>query len=124
MEEAEYCDRIALMYRGKLIALGTPQELKTGMMTEQILDIDCPRPHEVMDDLAALDEVREVALFGAGLHVVVTDADAAKKAIAAECERRGLKLQRIEQITPGMEDVFVSLIEAEDRKESNARAAS
>jgi ABC-2 type transport system ATP-binding protein len=124
MEEAEYCDRIALMYRGKLIALGTPQELKTGMMTEQILDIDCPRPHEVMDDLAALDEVREVALFGAGLHVVVADADAAKKAIAAECERRGLRLQRIEQITPGMEDVFVSLIEAEDRKESNARAAS
>lgn len=124
MEEAEYCDRMALMYRGKIIALGTPQELKTGMMSEQILDIQCPRPHEVMDDLAALPEVREVALFGAGLHVVVTDAEAAKAAIAAECKRRGLDLQHIEQIMPGMEDVFVSLIEAEERKQSQTKAAS
>ncbi|GMV94241.1 MAG: hypothetical protein AMXMBFR82_40190 [Candidatus Hydrogenedentota bacterium] len=124
MEEAEYCDRMALMYRGKIIALGTPQELKTNMMADQILDIQCPRPHEVMDDLAALPEVREVALFGAGLHVVVADAEVAKKAIEAECKRRGLNLQHIEQITPSMEDVFVSLIEAEERKETNAKAAS
>ena len=124
MEEAEYCDRIALIYRGKMIALGTPQELKTGMMADHILEIQCPHPHEVMDDLAALPEVREVALFGAGLHVVVADADIAKRAIAAECERRGLQLQQIEQITPSMEDVFVSLIEAEDRKEPAVERAS
>jgi ABC-2 type transport system ATP-binding protein len=124
MEEAEYCDRIALIYRGKMIALGTPQELKTGMMTDQILDIQCPRAHEVMDDLASLPEVREVALFGAGLHVVVADAEFAKRAIAAECHRRGLQLRQIEQITPSMEDVFVSLIEAEDRKEPAEAQAS
>jgi len=124
MEEAEYCDRIALIYRGKMIALGTPQELKTGMMADQILEIQCSHPHEVMDDLAALPEVREVALFGAGLHVVVADAELAKRAIAAECERRGLRLQQIEQITPSMEDVFVSLIEAEDRKEPAVERAS
>jgi len=120
MEEAEYCDRIALIYRGKLIALGTPQELKTSVMQEKILNVQCPRPQDVMDYLQSLPEVREVALFGAGLHVVVHDAETAIRAIQVECKRRNLRLATIETITPTMEDVFVSLIEAEDRKEAAA----
>ncbi|MCC6488558.1 MAG: ABC transporter ATP-binding protein [Candidatus Hydrogenedentes bacterium] len=118
MEEAEYCDRLALIYRGKMVALGSPLELKTGLMREQILEVHCPHAHEVMEHLAKLPEVQEVALFGAGLHVVVRDAEAAQRAIQAECKRRELHLGHVERITPGMEDVFVSLIEAEDRREA------
>lgn len=118
MEEAEYCDRLALIYRGKMVALGSPLELKTGLMREEILEVQCPHAHEVMEHLANLPEVQEVALFGAGLHVVVRDAEAAQRAIQAECARRELHLGHVERITPGMEDVFVSLIEAEDRREA------
>ncbi|MCX7050129.1 MAG: ATP-binding cassette domain-containing protein [Candidatus Sumerlaeota bacterium] len=118
MEEAEYCDRVALIYRGAMIALGTPRELKTQRMRDHILDVRCPRPQDVMDRLAAAPGVREVALFGAGLHAVVEDEEAGERAIRHEMERLGAPLDNIERITPSMEDVFVSLIEEVDRKEA------
>lgn len=118
MEEAEYCDRLALIYQGNIVALGTPAELKTKVMREAILDIRCPRPFAIMDAIAALPGVREVALFGSGLHAVVRDPDEAGRRIRMELERLGVSLERMEQVVPSMEDVFVALIEETDRKES------
>jgi ABC-2 type transport system ATP-binding protein len=120
MEEAEYCDRLALIYRGIIVATGTPLELKTERMREQILSIRIQRPQDVMDRIAAVDGVSSVALFGAGLHAVVEDAESAGKAIAAELASLGLKPDAIEKILPSMEDVFVSLIEEADRGKSAA----
>lgn len=117
MEEAEYCDRIALIFQGKIIANGTPLELKTEMMHEQILDVQCPYPQNVIEQLERLPEVRDVALFGAGLHAVVDDAGKAKDAIIRELQKIGHSFSRIEKITPTMEDVFISLIEEVEHKE-------
>ncbi len=111
MEEAEYCDRLALIYRGKLIALGAPRQLKSERMRDRILNVRCPRPQDFLDLLAALPEVREAALFGAGLHCVVGAAD--DEALRAA----GVEADSIEPIVPSMEDVFVSLIEETDRNE-------
>ncbi|HBG19549.1 MAG TPA: multidrug ABC transporter ATP-binding protein, partial [Desulfobulbaceae bacterium] len=44
MEEAEYCDRIALIYGGRMIAAGSPLELKTEVMQDKIIDLRCPEP--------------------------------------------------------------------------------
>ncbi|MCX6645694.1 MAG: ATP-binding cassette domain-containing protein [bacterium] len=118
MEEAEYCDRVALIFRGGIVAIGTPMELKTERMREQILDVQCPSPQDVIENLEKLPDVHEVALFGVGLHIVVDDAASAEKAIRAEFERIGHPLGHIEKIMPGMEDVFVSLIEEVVRKEN------
>lgn len=115
MEEAEYCDRLALIYRGNIVALGTPAELKTRIMKDTILDILCASPQNVMEYIAVLPEVREVALFGAGLHAVVEEATGAIQAIRRELEVREVEIERIEQVLPSMEDVFVSLIEEVDR---------
>ena len=115
MEEAEYCDRLAMIYQGRLVALGTPLELKTEVMTEEILDIRCPEAQRVRDHLAALPEVRDAALFGDGLHLVTPDAAAAGRAVRAELDRLGVAPVQIQKILPGMEDVFVALIEAVDR---------
>jgi ABC-2 type transport system ATP-binding protein len=112
MEEAEYCDRLALIYRGELIAAGTPAELKSTRMTDAILDIQCSSPQDVMEEIAALPSIREVALFGRGLHAVVARGDEAA-AIAALSGRFDA---RVTPISPTMEDVFVSLIEARDRQ--------
>ena len=116
MEEAEYCDRIAMIYRGRMIALGTPTELKTRHRRETILDVRCPSPQQVLPAIAALPEVRDTALFGAGLHVVCTDAAAATAAVGRVLAAAGITAERIEPVVPGMEDVFVSLIEAEDHQ--------
>jgi ABC-2 type transport system ATP-binding protein len=116
MEEAEYCDRVALIYRGRMIALGTPRELKNQLTGETILSLRCPRPQDLMEDLASLDGIRDVALFGAGLHLKVDKADAAKGKIRALTDTMGLPRVTVETIDPGMEDVFVSFIEQADRR--------
>ena len=115
MEESEYCDRLGIIYRGELIALGTPRELKTRHMPEAVLEIDCARPNDAMGVIERLPEVKEVALFGRGLHAVAADAAAAAPAIRTALAATGFGLDRIEPITPTLEDVFVSLIEAHDR---------
>jgi ABC-2 type transport system ATP-binding protein len=115
MEEAEYCDRIALIYRGRMIAMGTPLALKTRQMQEQILDVRCDRPQEMTQVLSHLPGIRDVSLFGAGLHVVTLDATLAEQAVRQKFEALGISRYAIEKILPGMEDVFISLIEADDR---------
>ncbi len=117
MDEAEYCGRIGLIHRGELIADGAPAELKTELMRDDVLDVLCDRPQDAMDEIARLTGVREVALFGKGLHVVAEDAMAAAAAVRCRLEERGYHVTRVERIAPSLEDVFVSLIEARDRTE-------
>ncbi|MBI2511646.1 MAG: ABC transporter ATP-binding protein [Opitutae bacterium] len=114
MEESEYCDRLGIVYRGELIALGTPRELKTEHMPEAVLEIDCDRPNDAMLVVERLPSVKEVALFGKGLHAVAADPVAAEPAIRDALAGGGFRLARIERIVPTLEDVFVSLIEARD----------
>lgn len=118
MDEAEYCDRLGLVYRGELIALGTPEELKTRFMQETILEVACRAAHEVMGDLEQVAAVKEVALFGRALHVVVRPGQDAVPPVREALARLGRPDARIEPIVPSLEDVFVSLIEARDRAES------
>ena len=118
MDEAEHCDRLALIYRGELIAIGTPQSLKTDGIAEEILEVICERPQdaiEVIERTEPAEGIRSVALFGQGLHVVVPDAGAAAPVLRRLLEQSGYPVSRIEPIAPSMEDVFVSLIERHDR---------
>ena len=115
MDEAEYCDRLGLMDRGELIAVGTPQSVKTDLMDDDILDVVCQRPQDAIADMEQLASVKEVALFGRGLHVVVENANAATTDIRKLLEDKSFAIERIEKISPTLEDVFVSLIEARDK---------
>jgi len=121
MDEAEHCDRLALLYRGELIASGTPQALKSEVMAEAILEIICDRPEDAIELIEAIEKteftslVRGAALFGQGLHAAVRNAAVAAPALRRLLEQRGHRVSRIEPITPSMEDVFVSLIERHDR---------
>jgi ABC-2 type transport system ATP-binding protein len=112
MDEAEYCDRLALMYRGKVIALGTPAELKSEMAGHTLMQLDSSDPLKTMRALEGMAGVSDVAVFGGGLHVTLADPGAAGQIR----ERLGTGLKRLEQIEPSMEDVFVALIESEERK--------
>ncbi|WP_298439266.1 ABC transporter ATP-binding protein [Geobacter sp.] len=124
MDEAEYCDRLALIYRGELIALGTPEELKTERMTEEIVEVACDHPQELLEELETIPGVQHAALFGRGLHVVTGNARAAVPALGELLAARGVTADRIEKIVPSLEDVFVSLIEARDREEGAQREFS
>jgi len=116
MDEAEYFDSICLIYQGKIIAQGTPAQLKKEVMREQILGITCNHPQDMMEIIRTLPEVKEAALFGRGMHIVVEDAgDAMKAKLLETIVGNGGSLDTIEKIDPSLEDVFVSLIESHDR---------
>ncbi len=118
MEEAEYCDRLGLIYRGELIAAGTPHELKTRFMQDDIIEVQCERPQEAVPVLREIDGVKDATLFGKGLHVVVErQADGVIPAIKHRLAERNVSVWRAERIVPSLEDVFVSLIEVRDRRE-------
>ena len=112
---------MALIYRGRIIALGTPDELKREHMPEDVLEVAVDRPVESLELLVKEPVVREAALFGKLLHVVVTDASADIPAVRAALQRAGIRVDRMEKILPSLEDVFVSLIEAEDRAEARRK---
>jgi ABC-2 type transport system ATP-binding protein len=117
MDEAEYCDRLGLIYRGELVALGEPERLKHELMAEEVLEVFCEHPETAMVEIEKLPGVKEAALFGRGLHVVADDGKAAANEIRELLGRNGWRLERMEKIVPSLEDVFVSLIEARDRAE-------
>ncbi len=117
MEEAEYCDRLGLIYRGALIALGTPAELKTSIMQETVLEVVCDNPQEAIAVVEGIPGVREAALFGTALHVVAEGDTDLTSAVVAALERGGFSVAKAGRITPSLEDVFVSLIEARDRQQ-------
>ena len=116
MDEAEYCHRLALMYRGKVIALGTPAELKAGLTEHSLLNLDSSDPLDTMRALEGLEGVRDVAVFGGGLHVTVDDVEATTARVRERLGAQGIEVRKLAQIEPSMEDVFVALIEAEERK--------
>jgi len=118
MDEAEYCDRLGLIYRGELIALGSPEELKSAQMGEEIVEVLCDRPQDAMGPIEELPGVRHAALFGRGLHVVVESAAEGIPSIAGKLTEAGFRHTEPEKIAPSLEDVFVSLIEARDRQEA------
>ncbi|MBS1875604.1 MAG: ABC transporter ATP-binding protein [Acidobacteria bacterium] len=116
MDEAEYCHRVALMYRGKVVALGTPDELKDSLSSHHILALETTDVLAAMTALETVPGVIESAVFGAGLHINVQSAEAGIPAIRQRLAADGIDAGRLELIRPSMEDVFVAMIEEEDRR--------
>jgi len=116
MDEAEYCHRLALIYRGKLIALGVPDQLKRDLHSHKLLQLET---NDLLGTMRALEKqpgILDVAVFGAGLHVNVDDQAAAAERIRRALEALHIRIKRLDPIQPSMEDVFVGLIEAEEQK--------
>jgi ABC-2 type transport system ATP-binding protein len=109
MDEAERCHRVALMHAGKLLALDSVPELKRVFPRGTIVEVSCGHPAQAMAKLELLPGVREVALFGNGLHVVLSE-----PAVASTLERSlvasGCEDATVRAISPSLEDVFIRVI--------------
>ncbi len=115
MDEAEYCNRIALINGGRLVALGSPSELKRSAIRGEILLIEGDDPGAMLEALEGAPPARDVAPFGSSLHVVVDDAARDRAAIVERLAARGLATTRIEPIKATLEDVFVQLVAGQGR---------
>lgn len=109
MEEAEYCNRLALIYRGKMVALGTPSELKQKSMQGELLLVECEPLGPAVEALQSAPAVMDAAVFGSALHLVVSEAVSAIPEVRKYLADRGIVARRVEKIRPSLEDVFVAL---------------
>jgi ABC-2 type transport system ATP-binding protein len=120
MEEAEYCNRLALIFRGKIVALGTPSELKRDSMKGKILLVECDPLGAAVEALQSAPDVMDAAVFGNALHLVVKDAAVVLPQLKSYLTDHNISVTRMEEIRPSLEDVFVSLTTsreaAEERK--------
>ena len=119
MEEAGFCDRLVLIYQGRIIAQGTPGELK-GEVKETILALYPDNLDGARDLIRKLPQVAEVAVFGDGLHVATTWPEEAEPAIQAALSAHHIAWGRIERVRPSLEDAFISLVQRAEGKEGSA----
>jgi ABC-2 type transport system ATP-binding protein len=112
MEEAEYCHRLALMNRGRLVALDTPAALRE-QMQDPILAITTDDAPAAVRALRGLPGIEDVTMFGRVLHAVVQDEAAARAAIPARLAELGLTMSSVSRIAPNLEDVFAALVRRE-----------
>ena len=116
MDEAEHCDRLALIYRGKRIAMGSPRELKQDFGGNTLLEVSAT---PVLDALIATEKapgVRDAALFGTSIHVVTDGGPDQSNALAEFLRGKGMQVDHVTAVNPSLEDVFVSLVEKADRE--------
>jgi len=115
LDEAENCNRLGLLYRGELIASGTPEQLKSELTQGTVWEVFCDRPQDAMLELEDQPEIHDISLFGSSLHIVTGDASTTEQRISDLLNRNGYRVDRVERISPSLEDIFVGLIQSKER---------
>lgn len=110
MEEAEYCNRIGLIDQGRLIAMGSPAELKERHLSGTIYEISAPDVLAAMEALSGAPEVLEAAVFGRALHIRLKRHIDAFEYLKPFLASTGLSTAQMRPIDPTLEDVFVALV--------------
>jgi ABC-2 type transport system ATP-binding protein len=110
LDEAEYCNDIVLMHGGKMVAQGSPGELKHEAISGSVFEVECADAVGGMAALRGLPAVGETAIFGTLLHVSLERAEDLPLALEA-LKEAGIAVTRAERVTPSLEDVFIRVIE-------------
>jgi ABC-2 type transport system ATP-binding protein len=119
MDEAELCQRVGFINQGRLVAVGTPDELKQNRMHGQVLEINTTDPDRAIRLLKEAQAkgilpLDEVALYGAQIHIVVPSAEKFRRPVRELLEAENIPVNSLEWIVPTLEDVFISTIRASD----------
>ncbi|HZO94178.1 MAG TPA: ABC transporter ATP-binding protein [Candidatus Baltobacteraceae bacterium] len=109
MDEAEHCNRLALIYGGAIVARGTPSELKRAPGACVTVEIVSERNVAILDALDGVPFVRSAALAGASLHATL-EADADVERLRALLTKRRFDPGPLPHVTPSLEDVFASVV--------------
>jgi ABC-2 type transport system ATP-binding protein len=117
MDEAEHCHRLAFIQHGKLIAYGSPAEIKSQMMRGQVLEIspsDAAQAVKVLRDAQTSGRlpVEEIELYGSLVHVVAPHVRKLEGAIGSILRHSGVKPGQMAVIEPSLEDVFIACMKS------------
>jgi ABC-2 type transport system ATP-binding protein len=111
MDEAELCDTLGFIYQGRLIAEGSPRQIKTEAFTASVLEVEVDDPRAAAETLAAWDAVEEVVRIGLRVRVIFKPGGADADAVAAALRARGLVVGSVRAVEPSVEDLFVSFVD-------------
>jgi ABC-2 type transport system ATP-binding protein len=112
MEEAEYCNRLALMNRGRLIALDRPRELRQAL-DDPLFELHSDDAALAVEALRGLPVVLEASMFGRAVHVLVKDREQATRDVPEALAIAGRTCADLREVEPALEDVFVALVRRE-----------
>jgi ABC-2 type transport system ATP-binding protein len=112
MEEAsQLCDRVAIINRGKIVAIDSPEKLKAQSKELQSVEVSFDRPVDVND--IAIGDVTRIVKVGDKLRVYSGNPDAVIKRLVDYAEEKGLRIVALNLLAPSLEDVFVELTQKE-----------
>lgn len=112
MDEAEHCQDLAFIQHGRIVAHGSPADIKETKMRGQVLEIDCDQPDLAIPALRAMRAFEEVALYGALIHAVAQDVEVLRPEIEGALMSAGVRIRTLDVIAPSLEDVFISSVRA------------
>ena len=112
LDEAERCNRLALLHQGRLLGVGTPDEIKA-MMPGALLEVRTSAPRRTAALLREKLTDASVGLFGDRVHLVTRDAVLAEARARELISAAGFEIVSIRLIEPSLEDVFVSVVAAQ-----------
>ncbi|HEX9614692.1 MAG TPA: ABC transporter ATP-binding protein [Bacteroidota bacterium] len=118
LDEAEHCNTIGLVYASRLIALGSPGELKQKLDQYSIYEVTTGQPVEAMELLQRESWVVETSIFGSAFHVSTGSGPESEGRVRTTLSKGGIETEHIEPIKPSLEDVFIHLIAEQDRGQS------
>ena len=107
MDEAEHCDRMALIIAGKIIAMDSPANLKA-VLPYGVYSLQVPDFIKVFDYVSARKYVEEAAIFGNTIHILCEEKFPLKKELGRDLKVKGISQYHINKILPTLEDVFVT----------------
>jgi ABC-2 type transport system ATP-binding protein len=110
MDEATHCNRLAFIYRGRIIASGTPQEVKAGLAADTILQLEVDDGEGALAALEGREGVVEAYMQGALLHVNIGERTPEQVGLVASLESAGHAVRSVEPVEPTLEDAFVHLV--------------
>ncbi|RJP21701.1 MAG: ABC transporter ATP-binding protein [Candidatus Abyssobacteria bacterium SURF_5] len=109
MEEAERCNKIGFIWRGRLVACDSPLNVKTRVMTEEILKLRCSDIQKAFETLLRSGEVTDSNIYGEEIHVVVKERESGISIIRRLMQQADIDVYELGPIPASIEDVFVSL---------------
>ncbi len=112
MEEAERCNQIGFISRGRLLKIGKPEELKSQISTN-LLEVECQPLMKASHFFGQLPEVIGLTAYGTTLHLNVTNALLAQESVAKSANKEGIAIKSIKPINASLEDVFATLTKDE-----------
>ncbi|MBI5304965.1 MAG: ABC transporter ATP-binding protein [Chloroflexi bacterium] len=108
MDEAEQCHRLAFIHEGRLVATGTPSDIKAKQMRGHVIEIDCEPSGQALNVLRKIENLDEVALYGSLVHIVAHDVATQQPIIENALRDAQVTINSIGVIPPSLEDVFIA----------------